>query len=218
MRKLLLIAFAFQISFSSFSQSESEILEKVIKEIELIKSASYNEKSSFTAPYDTITVSSYERFMKMYINPEDTFIGAGYSSALIEDSLKYDFCYDGNYAISFNWENNSVQIDTLVGEDMYRPMAPFFIISKELLDYVVSNKDSVQVSIKNMSDTVKVNILIKGKIVEFHSGKARIHYDSELASNYVLWISKKTNLPFKIERNMPHQKTMDSISNLNYSS
>ncbi|MCK5168483.1 MAG: redoxin domain-containing protein, partial [Bacteroidales bacterium] len=185
--------------------------------IKLIKSASYYEKFSASAPYDTLMVHTYERLKKMYINPEDTFIGAGYSSAFIKDSLKYNFCYDGNFNIRFNWENSSVQIDTLIGEDIHRPMAPFFIYTRSLLDYVVDNYDSVQVSIKNLIDTLKVNIYIKGKVVEFYTGKPIIRYDSELASKYVLWINTKTNLPFKVDRNMPHQKTVNSISNLKYS-
>jgi len=217
MKKLLFIAFAFQLSLSAFSQSDAEILKRVLSEIKLIKSASYYEKSSASAPYDTLMVHSYERFIKFYINPEDPFIGAGFSSAFIEDSLKYDFCYDGNYAIDFNWNNKSVHIDTLKEKNFNNYIAPFFIFTKAILDYVVDNYDSVQVSIKNFNDTLKVNMNIKGKIVEFSTGKAKTRYDSKITSKYVLWINKKTNLPFKVERDMPHQKTIESISNLKYS-
>jgi len=217
MKRIILIAIAIQLSCSAFSQSDNEILNRILSEITLIKSASYYEKSSASAPYDTLMVHTYERLYKMYINPEDTLIGAGYSSSFIEDSLKYNFCYDGNYAITFNWENNTVQIDTLTEEDKYSYIAPFFVYTKSLFKYVIDNPDSVKVSINDFQDSLKINIYIKGKIVEFYNGKPMVHYDSLLASKYILWINKKSYLPFKVERNMPHQKTVESISNLKYS-
>lgn len=218
MKRIILIAIAIQLSFVAFSQSDNEILNGVLSEIKLIKSASYYEKSSASAPYDTLMAHTYERLVKMYTNPEDTFIGAGYSTAFIEDSLKYYSCYDGNFSISFNWENYSVNIDTLIGNDIYRPVSPFFIYAKFLLEYTVNNLDSAQVLINDFQDSLRIKIKYKNMIVEFFNRIPQFHYGSEFESNYTIWIDKENDLPFKIERDMTHQKSIRYVSDVKYSS
>src|SRR5688572_1957906 len=84
-----------------YGQEKSEKLEKILNRLEGIKTASYSTKSSSSAPSDTLALHTYERFVNMYVDTTDKFLGAKYSTSEIDNHHQFDFCYDGDYVVRF---------------------------------------------------------------------------------------------------------------------
>ena len=224
MKETFIIAFIFFASYQLHGQPETRVngqieiqtLSKVLDKINTIKTATYYSEKSSSAPYDTTYFNTYKRFMKMYLNPEDSFSGASFSSSFIGDTLKYDLCYDGKYDIRFDWENRSVQIDTLEGDDNGRPYAPFLIRVRTLIEYALNNADSTQVTYETFPDSVKINFSFNNKMVEISDVTPSVRYDSGKVSEYRIVINAKNYLPFKLIRMMPHQRSKEVCTYISY--
>ena len=57
-----------------------EYLQKVLSNLDQIKSAVYSSKRSVSAPYDTVVNKTLFNFIKEYTNPADTFFGSDIAS------------------------------------------------------------------------------------------------------------------------------------------
>lgn len=200
-----------------FSQSKTEYLQTLLKTLSDIKTATYFSESSSSAPGDSLAFITYKRFVQMYINPADTFIGASFSSSFLDDVEKFDLCYDGNYEVRFNWDNKTVQIDTLTNDRRRPLMPPFFITVKSLFEYAIKNIDSSKIDINIFQDSTKINFTFSGKVVEFIGLATFICNIPYKVSRYVVLIDNKNNLPYKYIRKMPHQTSSELCTDIKVS-
>lgn len=225
MRKLIviiLILVAFNKLYCQNQSKNSTSLQITLEKIDQIKTASYNSTNFFCYPGDTIPMDgekNYEYF-KEYTAPSDTFVGAYYVKFNLADTTKMTFAYDGDIRARINWEKYYFETDDFSNNRLpYRTiMAPFFAKSKALIEYALSTKDSLKIDSTVTDNYVAYKISIINERVEL-VGKLPIHID-ELGSNkgvtseYVLWINRKTKLPFKSKRTLPDNTIIEKISNL----
>lgn len=213
MKKTLIIGFGILICNVSLCQSKTEYLVNVLKKLDDIKTASYYSKSSSSAPGDTLAFITHERYVNMYINPADTFLGASYSTSSIDNLAEFDLCYDGTYSVRFDWENRKVQVDTLTNNRYRRPMAPFFIKAKSLIEYAIENIDNSIVKYNIFHDSIKISFYFHGKIIEFMGLTPFIKESPDKVSRYELWVDKN-HIPCKFIRKMPHQTSWEICSKI----
>ncbi len=216
MKKTFFTVIGFMIICQIYGRGQTAKLDNILQHLEEIKTASYYSKSSSSAPGDTLAFRTYERYVNMYINPADTFLGASYTTSSIDDNTALDMCYDGTYKVRFDWTNRNVQIDTLSSNPNRRPTAPFFMKVKSLIQYTKDNIDSSTIKYFEFKDSIKINISFKDKIVEFMSLKPFIRESEGKVSRYEIVIDKNY-LPYKFIRKMPHQTSWETCSNIQIS-
>jgi len=217
MRKIIITTIGILLSNILWSQSSTEYLDSVINKLDKIKSVSYYSKTSFSAPGDTLVFNSNENYVKMYINPADTFLGAGLTRSPINNIEEYTFCYDGIYGINLDWENRQAKIDTIANDTRFRPMAPFWINVKSLLIYSRENIDNSDVKIQHYKDSTKINIMFKDKVVEFW-GLAQFNINSPGKNSRYELLIDNNYLPYQFIRKMPHQTSWETCSKIEISS
>ena len=218
MKKALLTLAGFLIINIMFGQGNAEKLGKILKRLEEIKTASYYNKTSSSAPGDTLAFLTNERFVNMYVDATDKFLGAKYSISKIDNHQEFDFCYDGNYVVRFDWTNRNVEIDTLTDNPYSRPMAPFFMMIKSLIAYTLKNLDSANMDLKfyEFQDSIQLMLTFKNKITEFMWLEPFVKYSEGKISRYELVLDKEY-LPYKFVRRMPHQTSWETYTDLQIS-
>ncbi len=195
-------------------------LEKVLNNLEQIKSATYMVESQGWAPFDTAAYSTQYRYVKEYTNSADTTIGASYVSLLQSDTTQMAFCYDGNRRAVVYKDDKQIVIDSFnIRKLSHRPVnAPFFNYTKSIIKYALQTKDSIILEIEDLGDTVYLKLeIFENKQVEFH-GKAYYFVNpygfGDDISRYDIWISKSTNLPCKVYREQSHDISLRICSNV----
>lgn len=203
-----------------FGQSKNEYLKKVLNKLEKVESATYNNVGEGWVPYDTIASGIMNYFTKEYNNPLDSTIGASYVSLLQQDTTQMTFCYDGKMRAIVYEEDKKIVIDSFnVRKLPFRPLTPpFFNYTKSIIKYALETKDSISIKIEENKDFIYCCFTIFGdKQVEFFGKAYYIENPSdfgESTSKYEIWIDKSTNLPFKIRREMSHDISVETISNV----
>lgn len=205
------------ISFSIQAQDEKEYLKTIVNNLEKIQSASYYTKSASSAPGDRAMLTSYERYIKEYANPADTIVYSSFISADPSDTTKPLSVYDGIISADFSYEEKTVFINDFKGypSGMPRVMAPFISYTKAILKYASETDDHISMEIKEYKDSSRITLKIYDKVLEF-SGKP-LYYNSDKkgkVSRYDIWIDTQINLPYKVKRDMHHQVSFRSISQL----
>jgi len=216
MKKIFTLGIGLLICNFVFSQSTVEYIGNIIDNLDKIETATYFTKSSASAPGDTLAFITYERYVNMFINPLDTFVGASFSTMSIFNHEEIDYCYDGTYSIRFNWENKFVQIDTVPDDFFKRPMAPFFIRVKTILTYTKENIDNSIVKIHHYQDSSKIIISFPDRVVECVNLKPAIWESQGKVSRYEITIDKNL-LPYRITRKMPHQTSWETCTEIKIS-
>lgn len=196
-------------------------LDKVLERIRQIETASYYSTNFFCFSGDTIPIDekTFEYFNE-YTVPADTSVGAYYVKFELSDTTKMIFAYDGKMRARINWKENNFETDDFSKNPWpYRAViAPFFAKSKALIEYALTTKDSIKIDSVFYKNSVAYKISIFNERVEL-VGRLPIHI-SELGSNegvvseYILWINRKTNLPYKFQRTLPANTMIEEISNL----
>lgn len=212
MRKALLTAFGLLIINLFYGQEHTDKLDIILNRLEEIKTASYYSISSSSSPGDTLVFHTYDRYINMYINPTDTFLGAGFSTSSIDDHYEFDLCYDGTYCVRFDWSDKSVEVDTLTNDRYRRPIAPFFVRVKSLIEYAKDNIDSSIVTYQEFRDSIKIYFYFEDRIVEFDLNSS-VWESVGKVSRYELIVDKNF-LPNKLIRRMPHQTSWETCTNI----
>jgi peroxiredoxin len=191
--------------------NKNDFLKKVLTNLEQIKSARYSSTSGGIPPGrkdDTIRSSQYT---EEFFNPSDTFIGSSFSRIYHYKESKYGFVYDGNAQIFMDWDPNTIRIDSFQNNQLpFRGMrTPFFNYTKSIIRYALETKDSISTELEDFGDSIKFNIYIPNKVVEFF-GKGYVMDNPYLAiedafSSYEIWIHKSDYLPFRYKRTVPHE-------------
>jgi thiol-disulfide isomerase/thioredoxin len=201
-------------------------LEKVLNNLEQIKSATYYSYESASAPYDTSPVITYNKFVKEYTNPSDTFIGSTFADFQLADTTKMNFFYDGVVRGRLHWEEKTFEIDSFHNNQLsFRPVGPpFFNYTRSIVQYALETTDSITTEVKDLGDSIQFILIIFDEAVEFFGHPVRTdkqyYLIPEIMSRYDIWISKADYLPYRMRRQMPHQTSWttvkDVIINKNY--
>lgn len=206
---------------ASTQNTDKEYLKKVLTNLEKIESATYYVTTESWQPGDSTALSSSQRFIKEYTNPMDSTIGASYISLDANDTTKLDFCYDGNIRVLPNHDNKKLVFDDFT----FRPLPfrlvspPFFNNAKNIIKYALTTTDHATTELKDEGDNYYFKLVIdEGRQVEFF-GKA-YHMPlppSDIGSTtsiYELWINKSNDLPYKKRREMSHDISVSTYTNL----
>jgi len=220
--KLISLFVLLSIGFSCKTNSDSTgYLKKVLNNLEKIESATYFSTSENWQHGDTVAMSVFCILVKEYNNPLDTTIGASFVNLDCEEPTKLEFAYDGKIRAITYHERKGIVVDDFTARALpYRPLTPpFFNYTKNILHYALTTGDSITIELKEFNDHYYFKLVInEDKQVEFF-GKAHYMPDNpynwgETTSIYELWISKSNNLPYKVRREMSHDISVVSCSNV----
>lgn len=209
------------ITTASAQNTEKEYLRKVLTNLEKIESATYYTTDEAWQPGDTTALSIHRKFIKEYNNPLDSTIGASYVSLNAEDTTTIDFCYDGNVRVLAYHDLKRVVIDDFTFRPLpFRPLSsPFFNQTKNIIKYALTTEDNTTIKLEDRGNDYYFKLVIdEDKQVEFF-GKAyhmpvNPYNMGNTTSIYELWINKSNDLPYKKRREMPHDISVSTCSNV----
>ena len=192
-------------------------LEKVLKSISKIESAVYSSTISGNIPGDTLTYVTYSTQTEEYFNPSDTTIGSIFTVVQQDATHKASWVYDGYARIFMDWNEKTISIDSFkIARYPFRPVRPpFYNYTKSILQYALNTKDSIEVELIDLTDTILIRLAVYGKSVEF-VGKP-FYNDTrytEPLSKYDIWINKSDNLPYRYKKNLASKITWESIETI----
>ena len=205
------------------NKDQTSYLKLVLNNLEHINTATYYTKAEAYAPGDTTAYFTNFSYYKEFINPSDTFVGASFLRLMPEDTTSLLSCWDGHRKITVYHDHNGILIDSFKNDP--RPFrvvnSPFFTKTKRLIRYVLETEDSIKIDFKEIGDSLQCNISIYDTIVEvignrmiYNSPQAGIQKGS--VSKYRIWINKSSGLPYRFERDMPHDKSTLECSNVKF--
>lgn len=199
---------------------KKDYLNKVLENLENIKSATYYEKGGGYPPGDSAPSRIYQSYVKEYRNPTDTTIGSSYIKFPKSDTNKMRFCYDGEMRARVNWKEKYMEIDSFKNNPLpFRPLGPpFFNYTTSIIDYTLETQDSITIDLEDLGDSVLFKLQIYDSAqVEFFGRAYNIDspygLDDEV-SKYTIWINKSNDLPYKVKREMSHNNSVTAITEI----
>ncbi|MGE0088539.1 MAG: TlpA family protein disulfide reductase [Bacteroidales bacterium] len=203
--------------------TSKDYLDVVLDKLNKIESASYFLTGENWNPGDTSASFIFTNFINEYKNPSDTTIGAKYVSLDSLTKSKADFCYDGKMRALFYNDEKVIVIDSFTARPLpFRPLSPpFYNYVTSIVKYALTTRDSISTEIKEQKSNVFVRLTInEDEQIEFfgkayHMPPSPYNYGDN-TSIYELWIDKKTDLPYKIRREMSHNISVSSVSNFKF--
>jgi thiol-disulfide isomerase/thioredoxin len=211
---LVLVASFILIIGCKVERNNKNYLQYILGNLDQIKSATYYNVIEPYAPGDTSPAYIMRRYIKEYTNPADSNLGSSYVMLLQEDTSKMESCYDGRSDTYLNWDEKTITLDSTFRTHL----APFFNYAKSIIKYALETNDSISLVLEDSGDSMHLKLAIfVGKQVEFH-GKPYYYdnpYSGEQVSKYDIWINKSNNLPYRIQREMSHEKFIWTCSNVN---
>lgn len=225
MKKISLIVTLALLSDYLCGQSNYVYLGKVLDNLNQIKSAAYFYTASASAPGDTLTFSTPQRlYIKEYVNPSDSFVGASYAKFEDRDTTKILNFYDGSVEGRFDWDEKTIKIDSFINYPYpFRlVLFPFHTRTANIIKYALETDDSIKIETKDFGDSVLFSLHIYDKVVEFVTEPfVDINPGQSSAvkiSRYDMWINKSDNLPFRMRRMMPHQTSFETCTRVKLNS
>lgn len=213
------------LSACSKPKDNKAFLRTVLNNLDKVESATYLSTREGWAPGDTAASSNMDHYRKEYNNPLDTTIGASFVSLLQSDTTQVASYYDGKiHAYVFNDEKVIVIDSFKVRELPFRPISPpFFNYAKSIIKYASETKDSISIKLEELEESFHFSLTIfEDKQVEFF-GKAFYMADNDnplmygdATSKYEIWIDKKTDLPFKVRREMSHDTSIETVGKVEF--
>ncbi len=203
--------------------SSKDYLKTVLKRLNTVESASYLLTSENWNPGDTAASFIFTGFVKEYKNPLDTTIGAKFVKLDTLTKTKASFCYDGQMRAVFYNDEKGIVIDSFTVRPLpFRPLTPpFYNYVTSIIKYVLTTQDSISLKIKEQKSYIFVRLAIsEDEQIEFFGKAYRMPpspYDyGDRTSIYELWIDKKTDLPYKVRREMSHNISVETCQNTEY--
>ncbi len=197
-------------------------LKKVLGNLEQIDSYTYTSYIEAYSPWDTEPYVSRSKYFKVYNNPLDTIVGVSYASFEGEGFNQLNSSYDGNMRTLIYHQNKGIVIDSFkVNPSRIRVVStPFYTRAKSLMEYFINSNDSLVTELIDLGDSVRFNFTIYDDIVEI-IGNQIVHDTMRISakgkiSKYEIWINKKSNLPYKIIRDMPHDKVIEIVESYEF--
>ena len=197
-------------------------LKTVLKNLEEIKSATYYSRVETWHPGDTAAVYNLTYFIREYENPSETTIGAIKIQTSADDHSHLCYAYDGKMKASVSEEHKGMMIDSFkVNRNLpFRLVeAPFYNYTKSILRYILNTQDSITLEKEDDENTFRLKLTIhEDRQVEFFGRAYKIpdppYMDEDPTSRYEVWINKKTNLPYKYRREMSHNISAETVSDV----
>ncbi len=191
-----------------------------LSDLEQIKSATYKATEKVFMPGDSAVFSESKFFYKEYSNPADTLVSCVFVKLDYNDTTKMDFLYNGMIRARVDWENEYFETDDFSKNPYpFRPIyLPFITRAKSILKFALESPDSTTIAINEGKEHIHFSLEIHDKIVEFVGAIPNYEqpfgaYDF-LVSRYEIWFDKTTNLPFRIIRDLPHNKFDETIEDI----
>lgn len=215
--KTVLLSLLTALPLLTFGQTD--YLQRVLRGLQRIESASYRSLHEAYAPGDTIPLV-FHRFYRELDNPADTTIGASYVNFDDADTTRFAFGYDGKVRALPDEETKTVTIDDFTARPLpFRPVTPpFFNRAKNILHYALTTSDPIEIRMEQTDSEYRLRLVIDiGKTVEFF-GKATYMPDagSDIwgppRSVYEMWIRKSDDRPYRIRREQMHDITVETVS------
>ena len=194
-----------------------DYLQKVLDNLDNIKSATYFSKVSVSAPYDTVVFKTFYRFTKEHVNTADTFIGSNFASFGQDDTTRMNWLYNGDSITYLNWDEKTIDVNNFRNIKLpFRPIGPpFFNYTRSIIKYALETQDSILIDLKDYGDSVQFTLNILDKAVEFF-GKP-CYMDSSFYQNYSrynIWIRKSDNLPYRYRRALSNNTSWEACNNI----
>lgn len=199
--------------------NESEYLREVSENLDQIKSASYFSTNVTSAPGDTAKFTEpYERYYKIFINPEDTLVGSASATFYPEDKTKMTDFYDGKVRGKVKWDEQYVKIDSFKNHPYPFRLVHYSFYTKinEILKYTLTTKDSIRTYFKDYGDSVFFSLKIINKHVYFHIKPIVIkneYIPDDEISQFDIWFSKIDDMPFRMRSKWHHTTHFESCRN-----
>ena len=224
---ILISALAF-VSFLIFfagctsENKNSKYLKKVLANLEQIESYTYTSYIEAYSPWDTDPYVIRSNHYEVYNNPLDTIVGYSYASFGGEDFNQLNSSYDGNMRTLIYHQDKGIVIDSFkVNPSRIRVVStPFYTKAKSLIEYFISTNDSLITELTDLGDSIRINFTIYDDVVEI-IGNQIVHDTMYISakgktSKYEIWINKERNLPYKIIRDMPHDKVIEIVESYEF--
>jgi len=119
-------------------------------------------------------------------------------------------------------EHHGIMIDSFkVKRAPFRLVySPFFILADNILEYILTTSDSIDYKIIETKNNYHLKLEInEDRQVDFFGKPCYMPknpYTADPTSRYEIWIDKKTNIPYKIRRNMCHGITVSKVSEIKF--
>ncbi len=223
MNKLIyILPFLLIINTIHAQEGKREYLQKVLANLEKIKSVSYTSFNESWQPGDTVPIFTYSNYTNEYNNPNDSTIGASYAVFKTKDMDKMTFCYDGHKRVLVYDEDKAIVEDDFTARPLpYRPLSgPFYNYTKNIIKYALQTKDNITIDLQDKGNDYFFRLVIEEDTqVEFF-GKAyhmpKPPFYVEPTSIYEIWIHKSDNLPYKTRRDMSHDISVKTITSVEF--
>lgn len=216
MKKLLLfVAF---LSLTAYGQVDrTGYLQKVLRNLEQIETSSFRIHSEAYAPGDTVP-HAHDSFYKAFANPADTTLGVKFLKFDAADTSRLLFGYDGFEKASIEYNEKIVLADNFSTLRLpFRPITiPFFNYAENILRYALTTSDQIEIRLDDTDDDVHFRLAInEDRQIEFFGRAYRIPTRPlDPRSVYEIWIRKSDDLPYRIRREMEHDTTDATVSDV----
>ena len=190
--------------------SEKEFLAEVSGNLGKIKSATYFSTVTASAPGDTMKFSEpWTQFVKIFINPDDTFVGSGSLLYQGEDTTAMTDYYDGLSRGSVNFEEHYVKIDSFRNDPYPFRLVhyPFYTKINEIIKYSLTTTDSISTVFGDYGDSLYFGLKIYNQHVYFHIRPIVIkneYIPEDEISQFDIWFRKDDGMPYRMRSRWHH--------------
>lgn len=202
-KAILVFLLLLPVAVMNGQDNKREYLEKVLGNLERVKSAAYNDSLVVWERGDTIPLFTRNNYIEEYDNPQDSTIGASFVEyENMQGEKVFMWGYDGNVLANASHDKKGVLIDDF-SENKYpfRPLTPpFFNYAKSIIRYSLTTQDSITTELKEVGAAYHFRMEIhENQIVAFFGKDYHWANPYELNPTFVyeLWISKENDLPYK---------------------
>lgn len=177
-----------------------------------IQSASYTSEVMAYTPGNPKPLYHEFLYENEYKNINDTTVGSSFLIYSDKEGTMLRSGYDGEAKYSVFPEHRGIIRDDFTARDLpFRVISnPFFREAYHILDYVLTTHDSIEYSLVDSVDFYKFHLVtLENEQIEFIGGKAHhiygnADYITDPTSEYEIWFSKQTSLPYRIKRTQSH--------------
>ncbi len=196
---------------------QTDYLNEVLRRLERIETSSFREQRKSYAPGDTIPQIG-EVFCKAFANPSDTTLGVKFLIYDTADTSRVNYGYDGLQKAYFEHEEKTVRADDFSTLRLpFRPLSmPFFNYAEAILRYALTTSDRIETGLDDAGDAMHFRLEIdEERQIEFFGRAYRIPAEPlDPRSIYEMWIRKSDMLPFRIRREMEHNTSCITVSDV----
>jgi peroxiredoxin len=190
--------------------SEKEFLAEVSANLGKIKSATYFSTATASAPGDTLKFSEPRtQYVKIFINRDDTLVGAGSLQFKGEDTTAMTNYYDGLSRGTVNLEEHYVKIDSFRNDPYPFRLVyyPFYTKINEIIKYALTTTDSISTVFGDYGDSLHFGLKIYDKHVYFHIRPIVIkneYIPEDEISQFDIWFRKADGMPYRMRSRWHH--------------